>query len=166
VARCLCLVEACLHRRCQKCRGRSLNDVHICNLNIGLLCLSVTASGKEIFLFLKTPRPALGPTYRPSSLGTGVICRSYSCRGVKLTILVPRLRIIGAVPSLRLSTGWTVQRGRIFRTRPNRPRGPSVLSLGVKRPERGVYHLAPRLKNGYMYTSTPLPLSASVACLG
>jgi len=60
--------------------------------------LFVTASCKEIFLF---PQNAQGPIYRARSLGTGVICRSYSYRGVKLTTLVPRLRIMRAVLSLR-----------------------------------------------------------------
>jgi hypothetical protein len=100
----------CLHHRCQNCRGRSLNGVVYTHQPECCVVLFVTASCKGIFLFPKTPIPALGPTYRASSLGTGVICRSYSYRRVKLTTPVPRLRIIGAVPSLRLSTGWTVQR--------------------------------------------------------
>jgi len=152
-------------------------------LNVTLFFF-VTTICKDIFLFPKTPRPALG--HRASSLGTGVIYRSYSYRGVELTTLVSRLKIIGAVPSLRPSTGWAVQRGWISRTCPNRPRGPSVLSLGVKRPERGVHHpphLAPRLKNGHRWIDIFVncnwvntrwqwlclyspPLSASMACLG
>ena len=51
--------------------------------------------------------------------------------------------------------------GGIFRTRPNRPRGSSVVSPGVKRPERGVDHALPssaevkeRLEL-YLYPSAP-----------
>jgi hypothetical protein len=71
---------------------------------------------------------------------------------------------------LRLAIGWTVRGwnpggGEIFRTRPDRPWGPPslyngyrVTFQGVKRPGRGVDHpphLAPRLKEEYIYTSSP-----------
>jgi len=61
---------------------------------------------------------------------------------------------------------WTVRGSspggvEIFRTRPERPCGPpSLLYNGYRviswRKAAGTWHLAPRLKKGYRYTSTPL----------
>jgi hypothetical protein len=64
-----------------------------------------------IFCLLRSVQTGCGP-HTASSVGTGVLSRGYSGRGVKLTThfyLIPRLRMSGAVPLLRLYTfmAWT-----------------------------------------------------------
>jgi len=95
------------------------------------IVLFVTTGCKEIFLFPKTPRSALGPPYRASSLDTAVICRSYSYRGGKLITVVLRLRIIRAVPSLRPSRGVDdSEEAGFFVPVQTGPKAPVFFSLG------------------------------------
>jgi hypothetical protein len=100
-------------------------------------------------------------------------CLVYCYPDLTLGYVIIIIIITGRDSSVGIATsyGWTVRGsnpsgGKIFRTRPDRPWGPTCLlhngyrdSLpGVKRPARGVDHpphLAPRLKREQSYTSTP-----------
>jgi hypothetical protein len=84
-------------------------DSSTCYLGGGTVCqcrdwaTGWTTGAEAKDFFSKTSRPTVGLTWIPIQWVTGVLSWGYSGRGVKLTThlhLVPRLRMVGAIPVL------------------------------------------------------------------